>query len=333
MVDCKRSSLGYNWEKVNEHCSDGKLAVCSGRVFIGVWLVDGKAEFFGSVDIEVFLGVFVAVGIICGQELIYWRTELGSGICRIRVVGIGGRGVFLGYLKYLVQYFGLWVIHHKESLVGELASKNGKNCEGDCGWVVMIFCGCLWVVVTDVWVWSIGVLLGVTVYPSGEYGADGLWFEDEESGMSVPEFRYAVYSGKVWNECVELDDELFFVDEGEGLWLSIVKYFYFGIVDFQFLFQLQFLLLSLFNVLLFNTISITIYLQLSFSRILRKRRYILFTKEKSIVFSWLWAEIVSVIGVSSGINIVIVVMKIRLVFWVGIFIFCSFSGTEMGSIG
>ena len=33
---------------------------------------------------------------------------------------------------------------------------------------------------------------------------------------------------------VELDDELFLVDEGEGLWLSILKYFYFNSVDFQF---------------------------------------------------------------------------------------------------
>ena len=110
-----------------------------------------------------------------------------------------------------------------------------------------------------------GVLLGVTVALSEEYGADGLWFEDEESSMSVSEFRYAVYSGKVWNECVELDDELILVDEGEGLWLSTVKYYI-----FQFLFQLQFLLLSLFDVSLFKSICITIYLQLSFSRILRK---------------------------------------------------------------
>ena len=33
---------------------------------------------------------------------------------------------------------------------------------------------------------------------------------------------------------------------------------------------------------------------------------------------WLWAGIVTVMGVSSGINIVIVVMNIRLIFWVGI---------------
>ena len=88
--------------------------------------------------------------------------------------------------------------------------------------------------------------------------------------MSVSEFRYAVYSDKVCSECVELDDELFLVVEGEGLWLSILKYFYFNTVDIQFLFQIQFLLLSLFNVSLFKSLSISIYLQLSFSRILRK---------------------------------------------------------------
>ena len=59
------------------------------------------------------------------------------------------------------------------------------------------------------------MLLGVTVALLGEYGADVLWFEDEESSMSVSELRYAVNSGKVWNDCVELDDELFLVDEGK----------------------------------------------------------------------------------------------------------------------
>ena len=44
--------------------------------------------------------------------------------------------------------------------------------------------------------------------------------------MSVSEFNYAVYSGDVWNELVELDDELFLIDEGEGVWLSILEYYY-----------------------------------------------------------------------------------------------------------
>ena len=69
------------------------------------------------------------------------------------------------------------------------------------------------------------MLLGVTVILSGEHGADGLGIEDEEPCTSVSEFRYAVYSGSVWNEWVELDDELFLTDEGEGLCLSILKYY------------------------------------------------------------------------------------------------------------
>ena len=56
--------------------------------------------------------------------------------------------------------------------------------------------------------------------------------------MSVSEFRYAVYSGNVSNERIELDDGLFLFDEGECLFLSILKYFYF---IFQFMFQFQFL--------------------------------------------------------------------------------------------
>ena len=58
---------------------------------------------------------------------------------------------------------------------------------------------------------------------------------------------------------------------------------------------------------------------------LRKLNYVLFTDEKSIIFSWLWEEIVSVMGVSSEVFIVIVVMNIRLIFWGGNnFIFCLF---------
>ena len=64
-------------------------------------------------------------------------------------------------------------------------------------------------------IWVIGVSVGVAGTLSGVYGADGLGFEDEESSMSVSEFKYAVYSGNVWSECVELEDELFVVDDGE----------------------------------------------------------------------------------------------------------------------
>ena len=100
------------------------------------------------------------------------------------------------------------------------------------------------------------MVLDVTVAVSGEYGAYGLWFEDEESKMSVSEFRYAVCSGKVWSECVELDDELFFIDEGEGLWLSILKYFYFNTVKMKFCFNYNFFFSSFF-------IQIVIYYYLS----------------------------------------------------------------------
>ena len=49
---------------------------------------------------------------------------------------------------------------------------------------------------------------------AGEYGADGLGFEDEESSMSVSRFKYDVYSGNVWSKWVEPDNELFVFDEG-----------------------------------------------------------------------------------------------------------------------
>ena len=55
--------------------------------------------------------------------------------------------------------------------------------------------------------------MGVVGTPSGVYGADGLGFEDEESSMSVSAFKCAVYSGNLWSECVELEEELFVVGE------------------------------------------------------------------------------------------------------------------------
>ena len=61
--------------------------------------------------------------------------------------------------------------------------------------------------------------MGVAGALSGEYGADGLGFEDEESSMSVSEFEYAVYSGNVWSEYVELDEE-------ECVFRSILKCVY-----------------------------------------------------------------------------------------------------------
>ena len=49
-----------------------------------------------------------------------------------------------------------------------------------------------------------------------------------------------------------------------------LEVFLFWYCIFQFLFQLQFLLLSLFNVSLFRGLSINIYLKLSFRRIFEK---------------------------------------------------------------
>ena len=49
--------------------------------------------------------------------------------------------------------------------------------------------------------------MGVAGTLSGVNGADGLGFEDEESSISVSEFKYAVFSGNVWSDCVELEDE------------------------------------------------------------------------------------------------------------------------------
>ena len=67
--------------------------------------------------------------------------------------------------------------------------------------------------------------MGVAGALSGEYGADGLGFEDEESSMSVSEFKYAVYSGL--SEYIEVDeDQCVFLDEGEYVFRSILKCFY-----------------------------------------------------------------------------------------------------------
>ena len=69
--------------------------------------------------------------------------------------------------------------------------------------------------------------MGVAGALSGEYGADGLGFEDEESSMSVSEFKYAVYSGNVLSEYVEVDeDECVFLDEEEYVFRSVLKCFY-----------------------------------------------------------------------------------------------------------
>ena len=61
--------------------------------------------------------------------------------------------------------------------------------------------------------------MGVAGVLSGEYGADELGFEDEESSMSVSEFKPALYSGNVWSEYVELYEE-------ECVFRSILKCVY-----------------------------------------------------------------------------------------------------------
>ena len=77
---------------MNKLSSDGEGVGCccdfftgdfnegSGKNVIGILLDDGKLRFSGNVGKGVFLFVFVAVGTLCGQEFVYCRTELGSGI-------------------------------------------------------------------------------------------------------------------------------------------------------------------------------------------------------------------------------------------------------------
>ena len=151
VVDFRRSIFGYNCENVKELSSDGvssdgERAIYSGTVLIWVWLDDGGAEFFGSVGIEVFLSVFVAVGILCGQGGISWRTKLGSGIWRVRVVGIGWRR---GLFKLLeVSCTVLWAVSDssQESLLGEVFPEMVNFVK----WLVVeLLCICGWVVITD----------------------------------------------------------------------------------------------------------------------------------------------------------------------------------------
>ena len=77
---------------MNELRSDGEGVGCCyvffvgdfnegfGKNDIGVLLDDGKSRFCGNVGKGIFLFVFVAVGTLSGQEFMYCRTELGSGI-------------------------------------------------------------------------------------------------------------------------------------------------------------------------------------------------------------------------------------------------------------
>ena len=100
--------------------------------------------------------------------------------------------------------------------------------------------------------------------------------------MSVSEFKYAVYPDKTWNECVELDDELFLIDEGEGLWLSILKYFYCYFCKCPSIVSILISLYCFFSLFksLFITNFLQLFFQLFFSRIFKKMKVYPFHREK-----------------------------------------------------
>ena len=103
----------------------------SGKNVIGILLDDGKSRFCGNVGKGVFLFVFVAVGTLCGQELMYCRTELGSGILIERVVVIGGRGG-LFKVSEVSCVFGIVGVSSLGSESGEFVSKNVRFREIRC---------------------------------------------------------------------------------------------------------------------------------------------------------------------------------------------------------
>ena len=117
-------------------------------------------------------------------------------------------------------------------------------------------------------------------------------------------------------------------------WLKKVRVYFYQFwrisyfeIFFQCLFQLQFGLFSLFIVSSCKLLSMNIYLKLSLSR-----NFAFFAEEKLIIFSWLWAEIISVIGASTRVDIVIVIMNIRVVFWVEIVYGISISSLEFVNV-
>ena len=57
--------------------------------------------------------------------------------------------------------------------------------------------------------------MGVVGTLSGVYGADGLGLRMRNPVCLYLSLKYAVYSGNLWSECVELEGELFVVDDGE----------------------------------------------------------------------------------------------------------------------
>ena len=106
--------------------------------------------------------------------------------------------------------------------------------------------------------------MGVVGALSGEYGADGMGFEDEESSISVSEFKNAVYSGNVWNEYNELDEE-------ECVFRSILKCVYLVLFNSDFVLYCFFIH---FHVQFQNFLSFNIQFRnqnfLSFSKIFEK---------------------------------------------------------------
>ena len=87
--------------------------------------------FCGNVGKGVFLFVLVAVGTLCGQEFMYCRTELGSGVLTERVVVIGGRGGLFKILE-VSCVLGVISVSSLESESGELVSGNTKFREMGC---------------------------------------------------------------------------------------------------------------------------------------------------------------------------------------------------------
>ena len=133
----------------------------------------------------------MAVGILCGQLVRYWRIELGSSIWSVRVIGIGGREGLLRKLQASCI------------ILEEVADSSQESLAGECLTVRERFGGgvtCGWVVITEVWVWSNGVLCRCVVNIERKCGVNGLWLDHEESILSSPEFKFAAY-WMGWTRC------------------------------------------------------------------------------------------------------------------------------------
>ena len=141
-----------------------------------------------------------------------------------------------------------------------------------------------------------GVLDVCVVTIGGEYGACGLWSEDEEFSLYVSEFKYTVYCGRVWIESVELGVELTLYENDEYRSWKIftnTNHFYRA----------------------FFFLQLTHY-RLFFSRIYRKIKtflfvffWIFFFKKEAVNLSGSWAEIISVMDFSFWVYKIVLVMK------------------------